>query len=233
MPRQSQRVAKCNDNNIATQNRSLSPTVQMDYSGYNVFELLSMIMAKNTDPEINCMLQATVAKLPELIKDIARETAKETARETAKEVVRDADREHCLVFSGVPEAPANLLPSERQLDLDVKIGKIFDILDIESRPVANYRMGKFLPTRPRLVKVVLHSRSHFLTALRNARRLLTTEFKGVYVRQSMTYDERRHDFELRQEAKKRNGEANERIWAVYRGELVKIDTIKNNRNSGN
>ncbi|KHJ89207.1 hypothetical protein OESDEN_10975 [Oesophagostomum dentatum] len=74
----------------------------------------------------------------------------------------------------------------------------------------------------RLIKLVLPSRPHWTKALANARRLRTSKYSSVYVRRSMTPDERRLDFELRQQAKERNNKAGRRLWVVYRGGLKDV-----------
>ncbi|VDL80495.1 unnamed protein product [Nippostrongylus brasiliensis] len=219
MPRQSQRVVR---NKIAAPPHIVNSSSQVDntcpdYSSMSVFEILSLVLAKNTDPEINGMLQAIVGKLPQFVKEVAKEEA--------KDVYATEEREHSLIFAGVPEAPQNLKVSEKLADLDKKISNIFDILEVESYPKAAFRMGKFSSSRPRLVKVILYSRSQWITALSNAYRLRSTEFKTVFVRKSMSLEERRHEFDLRQEAKKRNAELNAKIWVVYKGELIKADNI--------
>lgn len=94
-------------------------------------------------------------------------------------------------------------------------------------------MGKPDSARPRLVKLVLPSKAHWLTALSNARLLRSSKFSDVFIRRSMTLEERKKEFELRQEARKGNGEVKQKQWVVYRGALVNVKNLSSKPNSGN
>ncbi|KAK6047658.1 hypothetical protein COOONC_14838 [Cooperia oncophora] len=138
-----------------------------------------------------------------------------------------------IVISGLPEQGAELKPSEKQRELEEKVAGVLDVLNVECRPVEVYRMGRLSDVRPRVIKVVLPSRNHWLTALSNARFLRSSQYSHVYVRKSMTPDERRHDFELRQEANKRNNECGKKTWVVYKNELKNVKDLKTqDRKSG-
>ncbi|KHJ80343.1 hypothetical protein OESDEN_19983 [Oesophagostomum dentatum] len=59
---------------------------------------------------------------------------------------------------GLPEAPPNSTIKEKLDDLDMKVGNILELLQIECKPVEAYRIGKEENGRSRLVKLVLPSR---------------------------------------------------------------------------
>ncbi|KAK6030142.1 hypothetical protein OSTOST_03733 [Ostertagia ostertagi] len=80
-------------------------------------------------------------------------------------------------------------------------------------------------SHPRLTKVVLPSKSHWLTALRNSHRLRNSDLSDIFVRRSMTPAERDREKKLRQECKARNDQLKSRVWVVYRGELWRSDEI--------
>ncbi|KAK6031148.1 hypothetical protein OSTOST_02707, partial [Ostertagia ostertagi] len=128
-------------------------------------------------------------------------------------------RGRSIVISGLDEAPGNLPPSARQRDLEDKVCAVLDVLDVECRPTEIYRMGKRDKDRPRLVKVVLPARSHWRRALANARLLRGAGLPHVFIRRSMTEDERKREYELRKEAEERNKGKDVREWVVYQGQL--------------
>uniref|UniRef100_A0A7I4Z3K9 Transposase n=1 Tax=Haemonchus contortus TaxID=6289 RepID=A0A7I4Z3K9_HAECO len=80
-------------------------------------------------------------------------------------------------------------------------------------------MGRPDPERPRLVKVVLPTRAHWRRALANARLLRGAGLSNVFIRRSMTEDERKRESELRQQARERNKGKTLRVWVVYQGHL--------------
>ncbi|KAK6045095.1 hypothetical protein COOONC_17400, partial [Cooperia oncophora] len=105
---------------------------------------------------------------------------------------------------------------------------ILDSLNIETRPAEVYRMGRGVEGKPRLVKCVFYSRRISFDILSKAHRLRSThEYRDVYIRKSMTIDERKKDRELRERARELNRKEGERVYVIYRGELVKTKDIPN------
>lgn len=126
-----------------------------------------------------------------------------------------------------------MTPSAKQKDLEDKVSGVFDLLNLECRPLEVYRMGRHEHGRTRKVKVVLPSKSHWVTALSNAWRLRSSAtFRRVRVRRSMTFEERQREHELRQECKERNEQLGSRVWVVYRGELRRTEDLPKRRDSG-
>ncbi|XGW34564.1 hypothetical protein V3C99_018472 [Haemonchus contortus] len=138
-------------------------------------------------------------------------------------------RSRSIVISGLEEGQDGLPPSARQRDLEDKVAEVLDALDVEYRPVEIYRMGKSNPKHPRLVKVVLSSGAHWRRALANARLLRGAGFPKVFIR--MTEDERKREYELRQEARERNKGSGVREWAVYHGQLMRAAELQHNRSA--
>lgn len=137
-----------------------------------------------------------------------------------------------IVIANLDEALGDTRPSERQKDLECKVSDILDVVNVECRPSAIYRMGTFDPARRRLVKVVLPTTTHWRLCLANARLLRGSRFSEVYIRKSMSPEERKRDFDLRQEARERNKGKAEREWVVYRGQLMHVSELPS-RSSGN
>ncbi|KAK6051837.1 hypothetical protein COOONC_10658, partial [Cooperia oncophora] len=68
--------------------------------------------------------------------------------------------------------------------------KLFCFLDIECMPVTCYRMGRPRHGVPRLLKIVLPTRKFQSLLLKRAPRLRFFPVKGVFVRPSLTWEER-------------------------------------------
>ncbi|EYC40050.1 hypothetical protein Y032_0631g860 [Ancylostoma ceylanicum] len=142
-------------------------------------ELIAFIKDRNRDPVIETALhalQTLAAKVPmELSAQIEAETRAPT-----------------IVISGLEEADNRMLPSQHQADVENKVTKILDVLNVQCRPSAVFRIGKI--DNSRLVKVLLPSAYHWRSALANARLLRSSSFSNVFIRRSMTSEERKHDF---------------------------------------
>ncbi|XGW16282.1 hypothetical protein V3C99_001610, partial [Haemonchus contortus] len=190
---------------------------EKDLRKLSASELLKALLKRNTDPIVGKMLNVLSEKISNEI----------------SEQVEAEKRARSLVVSGIDEAPHQLKPSERQKDLENKVADLLDVLEVECRPVEIYRMGKLDPSRPRLVKILLPSKAHWRTALANAKNLRSAGLANVFVRKSMTAEERRHEYELRQEARERNRGKSQREWVVFRGELRKISDLSQSQKLGN
>lgn len=191
-----------------------SSSTQVDYSKLSAEELMNAILERNKDPVIEQMMMALISKIPQKVHDAVEEDKKSRS----------------IVLIGLPEAANEMAPSAKQRHLEGQVSEILDVLDIECRPVEVYRMGN---SQPRLVKVVLPSKSHWVTALSNSYRLRNTIFTNVKLRRSMSFTERKHEYELRQECRERNRQLGSRVWVVYRGELRRAQDLPKPRVSGN
>ncbi|VDO70332.1 unnamed protein product [Heligmosomoides polygyrus] len=120
--------------------------------------------------------------------------------------IEEEKRSRSLVVSGVSEPDSeHLPPSLQRAELREKVTNLLDALKVDCEPVEVFRMERADSSRPRLVKIVLPTRSHWGTALANARLLRAAPgFSHVFVRRSMTGDERKRECELRQAARERN-----------------------------
>lgn len=202
----------------ATRGANLSRSTQVEpqgleggdeYAGMSAAELIRLAMERNADPVIGRILLAAARKIPA---DIS-------------EALESEKRSRSIVIRGLEEAVGDISPFAKQTVLEEDVGRILEVLDVECRPTEVYRMGRPNPQRPRLVKVVLPSPAHWRRALANARLLRTHGFPHVFIRRSMTADERRRDYELRQEARERNKGGTVREWVVYRGELRRASDL--------
>ncbi|VDL82854.1 unnamed protein product [Nippostrongylus brasiliensis] len=189
-----------------------------DISRMSVNELLKAMLDRNSDPIMEKLIYGVISRMPQELAD-----------------VMEADkRSRSLVISGLEESKSDLAPSVKQQQLENQVTRVLDGLGVECRPVEVYRMGKPTDSRPRLVKLLLPSRSHWKTALSNSYRLRSNpNFSNVFIRKSLTEAERKKEYELRQECRARNKQQNRKVWVVYHGELRRIDELPNSRSSGN
>lgn len=112
---------------------------------------------------------------------------------------READLEidRSIVLANIPESLANN-PSARVAHDSHCVTSVLDFLGIECFSVVHYRMGKPQQGRPRLMKVVLPASKFQREAVRRAPRLRFFPLqKGVYLRPSLTWEERQRRREQR------------------------------------
>ncbi|KAK6038767.1 reverse transcriptase [Cooperia oncophora] len=176
--------------------------VNEDFDKLSVSELLSSIIETNKDPIIGKMLMALSDKISNSFSDYFE-------REK---------RSRSIVIAGVEESKRDLAPSARQNELETTVARILDALDVECRPCEVFRMGKLDPMKPRLVKVVLPTVTHWRRALGNAKCLRQSG-------KSMTLEERKQDFELRRLAREKNGGSSSRDWVVFRGQVKHVSEL--------
>lgn len=81
--------------------------------------------------------------------------------------------------------------------------------------------------------LVLPSRSHWLKAISNARLLRPAGHTNIFVRKSMTREERTRDFQLRQQARELNRGKSTKEWVVYKGELRRTCDLSPRLSVGN
>ncbi|KHJ96697.1 hypothetical protein OESDEN_03337 [Oesophagostomum dentatum] len=176
-------------------------------------KIIAAILERNTDPVIERMV------LP-LRDKVLLEFA---------DAVNKEKKERSIVITGLTEWGQDKPLFERQKNFEQNVAEILDILKVDCLPEVTYRMGKFDVNKPRTVKVLLPSRSHWVRALSNAYLLRRSKFSNVYVRRSMSASERTREFELRQEARSRNEGKPTREWVVYRGQLKHVSELPRRR----
>ena len=109
----------------------------------------------------------------------------------------EKERERSIVVTGLAESPSG--DSVERADHDIRaIRSLLTQLKIETVPCSVYRMGSNKDNRPRLIKVVLPARRFVYDALRLTHTLHTSDnFKGVYVRKSLTQAQRDEQAKMR------------------------------------
>ncbi|KAL6734052.1 hypothetical protein Aduo_004635 [Ancylostoma duodenale] len=189
----------------------------VDYTALSSEEIINVLLERNTDPVSEKMMMILKGRM----------------RQEVSDAVEKEKRDRSLVISGLAEWGMDKPLLQRQKYLYEQVADILDTLKVDCLPEVVYRMGKYSETRPRLVKVVLPSRSHWSLALSKAYLLRRTKYSNIYVRRSMTSAERKQEYELREQARVKNEGKSTREWVVYREELRHISDLPRRRHEGN
>ncbi|EYB98826.1 hypothetical protein Y032_0128g1464 [Ancylostoma ceylanicum] len=141
----------------------------------------------------------------------------------------DAERARSLVFIGVPESTIDQ-PSARVAHDFQCVREIMDFLGIECAALAVYRMGRSNPSYPRLLKVVLPSSFFAKQMLRRAPRLKHFKAHGVFLRPSLTKEERER--QRAERVARRSSHASASVMPVNH-ECISIQDTSNDKNVTN
>lgn len=105
-------------------------------------------------------------------------------------------RRHSVVISGITESESASPSARAKYDCDF-VSKILDHLDVQCTTDKVYRLGKPREDRCRLIKVVLPTTYFQNLVIRRAPRLRSFSYKGVFIRPSLTKEERERSREAR------------------------------------
>ncbi|KIH56949.1 hypothetical protein ANCDUO_12868 [Ancylostoma duodenale] len=133
-----------------------------------------------------------------------------------------------IIENAPAEAEGDLNPSERLAHTEAAVQNVLDVLGVEARPSEVYRLGVVSDGKPRLIKCVLPSQRFYFVALRNARSLRSVSgFDHIYVRRSMSREEREKDKHKRRQAQELNekNHGGNRVFVVYGNQVVKASDI--------
>ncbi|KAK6029692.1 hypothetical protein OSTOST_04195 [Ostertagia ostertagi] len=101
----------------------------------------------------------------------------------------EIERRRSIVISGVPELHDGSCFDRMHYDYQSTLN-ILSHLDVDCYPVAVYRLGRWFRGKNRLIKVVLPCSLYQRIAVRRAPRLRTFPERGVFLRESLTLEER-------------------------------------------
>lgn len=133
------------------------------------------------------------AKAPEVIPLL--EALFQLLAPSPREVVEADKRSRSIDISGITEGDLSSALSERASFTSNSVSDILDTLAIDVRSAEVYRFGGPNDGGSRLVKCVFPSRPSFDVPKRSKMLRSVPRFKDVYVRRSMTVEERRKDKE--------------------------------------
>ncbi|KAF8386575.1 hypothetical protein PRIPAC_75717, partial [Pristionchus pacificus] len=133
-----------------------------------------------------------------------------------EDAIEREKRDRSVVVMGLTESVA-VKPSERVADDMAKVVSMLDLAEVEHSPATVFRMGVKTDTRPRLLKVVFHTRTAQSMFLAKSR-ALSTQFPSVSIRPSLTKAEREAAYQLRQ--KKRALKSEGKDVLIYAGSII-------------
>lgn len=133
-------------------------------------------------------------------------------------------RERSVVLVGVNEVTD--VPPRNRNNVDCEtVLDIFDTINSDSVPHQIFRMGSQQEGRKRPIKVIFGNSHDAKQVLRNARSLKGTRFQHVFIRPSLTTEERRKQWEERQ--KRRQTQQAVTPLIIRGGQLVRKADRKN------
>lgn len=113
----------------------------------------------------------------------------------------EKERRRSIVISGLPEPQG--IPSVRAKEDSGSVVKLLDEIDAEATICSCYRLGARKTGANRLVKVVFSTSQQQKQVLRNAKKLKNSiQFKKIFLRPSLTLEQRQRESQLWEECKK-------------------------------
>ena len=100
----------------------------------------------------------------------------------------ERERSRAIVISGIYESQSSHAVERNEQDM-CKVKQVINSLGVECQPVTTYRMGQ-MGSRPRLLKVVLPTSRHQRVLCERSHFLKNSQYRGVWLRQSLTSEER-------------------------------------------
>lgn len=191
---------------LESPNSLANPTV----NDKSIDKLIERLLPKLT-PIITAIISSTIEPLIKTLKDNLQPALNINPTTTSPNDPEERDRPRSIVISGLSESMGK--PSEKR-EHDLKaVTSLIDDLGTEATPVAIFRMGatqslpqttiSARPRPPRLLKIIFATSSQQRSILRDSRILRdSTTFRGVFVRPSLTKQQRDEEFNLRQELRK-------------------------------
>ena len=147
--------------------------------------------------EENRALKARIAQLSGPTFQLANQPAPDANR-VVNEIDSDCElfeRKRALVISGIPESDLSQ-PVSRAEEDTYRVKCVVNTLGVDAIPVTVYRMGRVGP-RPRLLKVIMPSSVHQKRLVERASWLRNSEFRGVWLRASLSKEVRDQQREVR------------------------------------
>ena len=191
----------------------------------NLDKLTTTILPEVDSPALKVALQqlASVSKTCGIL--LNRAITIEMSK-AMKSLMEEERREHSLVVSGLPESTDTSAIARIKQDT-TKVHEILDVLDIPALPMTLYRMGRPNGRGPRPLKVEMPTRHSRDKALRNRSKLKNVnELKSVFIRPSMSLEERNAHKSLIEERVKKNAalgenERDTNPFVLYAGNLMR------------
>lgn len=168
-----------------------------------VQQQLNLVLTKNQElqeqvanlREENGALKAALAEAGR-VSSAAQFLPRDSFAASNLSAVDEKERLRSVVISGITES-IDSRSTERAIHDFNSVRNVLDHLNVECVPQLTYRLGKPQEGRPRLLKVVLPNTFYQSLVLRRASWLRSFSCRGVYIRPSLTKEERERNREAR------------------------------------
>lgn len=181
-----------------------NPLFQIIVTLSNIVSMMQKTIENLTKTTILPLAESTPAKTPNQV-PVNSEQNEISAEEK--------ERRRSVVISGIPE-PTGETANRRQHNRNA-VYNILNEIEVDAEVTNVYRLGA-PGMKSRLLKVILPSSAIQRQVLINARKLKESKTnKGVFIRPSLTADQRKKEYELRNEVKRiREGGGNARLIGI-------------------
>ena len=184
-------MAKASNDLIQAISRLIECQTKMMERQDAIFEKMFAMMERQ-----DSFVSTVTATIEKIVAKFTMPASSLTADEEEKRI-------RSLVFIGVPEAQSKE-PQMRETDDCGTIKSMLNDIDCDAVPREIYRMGARKDSSQRPIKVIFANSHATIQVLRNASRLKDhPNYRRVFIRPSLTPEQRQKDFELRQELRKR------------------------------
>lgn len=129
------------------------------------------------------------------VNSVSQSSSSVTVPQHSSDPCEDRERSRAIVIRGIPESQ-NTNPVARSDDDLYHVKCLINSLGVECSPVCCYRMGR-VGSFPRLIKCILPTSKHQRTLIARAPWLRSSAYRGVWIRPSLTEEERRRNREAR------------------------------------
>lgn len=197
---------------------------QSDSNG--VPEVISSLQGiLKTSVSDSVLLKDALAKLDYLSASFSALVSKNIVN-LVHETCEERERKRIIILDGLPESKHELGHQRNLEDLEL-VRSISDNLGLDNSIWATERLGRRSTGRSRLLKIFFLSSQASSLFIRGFSHLRASNptFSKIYARYSMSESERKREFELRQEARKRSETEGVR-YVVYAGVLTKKDDVE-------
>ena len=202
--------------------------------------ICAQLMADEQQPPLIKLLLATIKKMTGQMDQLMEQNKRLLEKNNMLKSLSQApnwenqyyDHRHnrSVVVSGLKESTLEIASKRLEKDEEM-VQQMLDVFDIEVRPLAVFRMGKKMVDKPRLLKIEFASRSVVAKIMTRKKAMSKHEnFKRVYIRKSMSFEERQQTKKLQMECNEKNKENTENdpssTFVIYAGKVVRRRDIK-------
>ena len=201
--------------------------------------ICAQLMADEQQPPLIKLLLATIKKMTGQMDQLMEQNKRLLEENNMLKSLSKApnwenqyyDHRHnrSVVVSGLKESTLEIASKRLEKDEEM-VQQMLDVFDIEVRPLAVFRMGKKMADRPRLLKIEFASRSVVAKIMTRKKAMSKhDDFKRVYIRPSMSFEDRQKRKQLQNECNEKNKQNRSsdpsQQYVIYDNQIVKRSEI--------